>query len=153
VEVGPHLEAEEEVRGRDRLHREHRVQELPHRRQPARPFPTAPFRDKNRRDTGTSQSIWTDSKMETAGFSHGESTRLVIEAPWLVNGGHGASLKRHHLTAPALSHRARNPNQPRNANATCTLNRDAARWRRNHNRHIMISRSTIARNGRENISS
>jgi hypothetical protein len=37
--------------------------------------------------------------METAGFSHGESKRLVIEAPWLVNGGHGASLNRHHLTA------------------------------------------------------
>jgi hypothetical protein len=35
--------------------------------QPARPFPSAIFRDKNRRDIGKSQSIWTDSKMETAG--------------------------------------------------------------------------------------
>jgi hypothetical protein len=34
---------------------------------PARPFPSSIFRDKNRRDTGKSQSIWTDSKMETAG--------------------------------------------------------------------------------------
>eukprot|EP01047_Picozoa_sp_COSAG01_P085695 COSAG01_NODE_18943_length_1042_cov_1.014846_2_plen_158_part_00 len=36
-----------------------------------RPFPDAPFpssiRDQNRRDIGKSQSIWTDSKMETAG--------------------------------------------------------------------------------------
>jgi hypothetical protein len=49
----------------------------------------------NRRDIGTSQSKWTDAKMQTPGFSHGESKRLVIEAPWLVNGGHGASLRRH----------------------------------------------------------
>eukprot|EP01047_Picozoa_sp_COSAG01_P014253 COSAG01_NODE_690_length_14219_cov_19.783144_18_plen_213_part_00 len=34
---------------------------------PARPFPSSIFRDKNRRDIGKSQSIWTDSKMETAG--------------------------------------------------------------------------------------
>jgi hypothetical protein len=45
--------------------------------------------------------------METAGFSHGESTRLVIEAPWLVNGGHGASLRHHKWLAPGEGVRAR----------------------------------------------
>jgi hypothetical protein len=34
---------------------------------PARPFPPSIFLDKNRRDIGKSQSIWTDSKTETAG--------------------------------------------------------------------------------------
>eukprot|EP01047_Picozoa_sp_COSAG01_P038230 COSAG01_NODE_3090_length_6601_cov_5.372347_7_plen_306_part_00 len=34
---------------------------------PARPFPPSTFLDKNRRGIGKSQSIWTDSKMETAG--------------------------------------------------------------------------------------
>jgi hypothetical protein len=34
---------------------------------PARPFPSSIFLDKNRRDIGKSQSIWSDSKMETAG--------------------------------------------------------------------------------------
>jgi hypothetical protein len=34
---------------------------------PARPFPSSIFLDKNRRDIGKSQSIWTDSKMETSG--------------------------------------------------------------------------------------
>eukprot|EP01047_Picozoa_sp_COSAG01_P059580 COSAG01_NODE_7174_length_3319_cov_2.270807_2_plen_334_part_00 len=34
---------------------------------PARPFPSSMFLDKNRRDIGKSQSIWTDFKMETAG--------------------------------------------------------------------------------------
>eukprot|EP01043_Picozoa_sp_COSAG02_P119474 COSAG02_NODE_56140_length_287_cov_0.547872_1_plen_52_part_01 len=29
---------------------------------PARPIPSSTFRDKNRRDIGKSQSIWTDSK-------------------------------------------------------------------------------------------
>jgi hypothetical protein len=33
---------------------------------PARPFPSSICHDKNRRDIGKSQSIWTDSKMETA---------------------------------------------------------------------------------------
>eukprot|EP01047_Picozoa_sp_COSAG01_P055248 COSAG01_NODE_6129_length_3835_cov_2.876907_2_plen_144_part_00 len=33
---------------------------------PARPFPSSIFPDKNRRDTGKSQSIRTDSEMETA---------------------------------------------------------------------------------------
>jgi hypothetical protein len=37
---------------------------VPH---PARPFPSSIFLDKNRRDIGKYQSIWTDSKMETAG--------------------------------------------------------------------------------------
>jgi hypothetical protein len=35
--------------------------------QPARPFPSSIFPDKNRRDIGKSQSTWTDSKMETGG--------------------------------------------------------------------------------------
>eukprot|EP01047_Picozoa_sp_COSAG01_P011195 COSAG01_NODE_489_length_16370_cov_7.973818_5_plen_154_part_00 len=35
--------------------------------QPARPFSPSIFVDKNRRDISRSQSIWTDSKMETAG--------------------------------------------------------------------------------------
>jgi hypothetical protein len=39
------------------------LEELP----PARPFPSSVFLDKNRRDIGKSQSIWTDFKMETAG--------------------------------------------------------------------------------------
>jgi hypothetical protein len=39
---------------------------------PARPCPSSIFLDKNRRGIGKSQSIWTDSKMETAG-----SQRLV----------------------------------------------------------------------------
>jgi hypothetical protein len=34
---------------------------------PARPCPSSIFCDKNRRDIGKSQSIWADSKMETAG--------------------------------------------------------------------------------------
>jgi hypothetical protein len=34
---------------------------------PAAPFPPSIFLDKNRRDIGKSQSIWTDSKMESAG--------------------------------------------------------------------------------------
>jgi hypothetical protein len=34
---------------------------------PARPFPSSILLDKTRRDIGKSQSIWTDSKMETAG--------------------------------------------------------------------------------------
>jgi hypothetical protein len=34
---------------------------------PARPCPSSIFLDKNRRDIGKSQSIWTDYKMETAG--------------------------------------------------------------------------------------
>jgi hypothetical protein len=34
---------------------------------PARPFPSSIFLDKNSREIGKSQSIWTDSKMETAG--------------------------------------------------------------------------------------
>eukprot|EP01047_Picozoa_sp_COSAG01_P038802 COSAG01_NODE_3166_length_6474_cov_287.238431_3_plen_82_part_00 len=37
------------------------------------------FRDKNRRDTGKSQSIWTDSKMETAGSrARGRRRRVTI---------------------------------------------------------------------------
>jgi hypothetical protein len=36
-------------------------------RSPARPFPSSIFLDKNRRDIGKSQSIYTDSKTETAG--------------------------------------------------------------------------------------
>eukprot|EP01047_Picozoa_sp_COSAG01_P025297 COSAG01_NODE_1592_length_9796_cov_5.340311_7_plen_380_part_00 len=35
---------------------------------PARPFPPSTFLDKNRRDIGKSQSMWTDPKMETAGL-------------------------------------------------------------------------------------
>jgi hypothetical protein len=38
---------------------------------PAAPFPPSIFLDKNRRDVGKSQSIWTDSKMETAGSQLG----------------------------------------------------------------------------------
>eukprot|EP01047_Picozoa_sp_COSAG01_P024983 COSAG01_NODE_1561_length_9917_cov_5.742514_12_plen_175_part_00 len=38
-----------------------------HGHAPARPFPSSIFRDKNRRDIGKSQSMWTDSKTETAG--------------------------------------------------------------------------------------
>eukprot|EP01047_Picozoa_sp_COSAG01_P098699 COSAG01_NODE_28840_length_651_cov_2.153986_1_plen_129_part_00 len=34
---------------------------------PARPFSASIFLDKNRRDIGKSRSIWTDSKMKTAG--------------------------------------------------------------------------------------
>jgi hypothetical protein len=37
---------------------------------PAAPFPPSIFLDKNRRDIGQSQSICTDSKMETAGSQH-----------------------------------------------------------------------------------
>jgi hypothetical protein len=37
---------------------------------PARPFPSSIFLDKNRRDIGKYQSIWTDSKVETAGSPH-----------------------------------------------------------------------------------
>jgi hypothetical protein len=44
---------------------------------PARPFPSSIFLDKNRRDIGKSQSIWTDSKMETAG-SHTPSTAVPL---------------------------------------------------------------------------
>jgi hypothetical protein len=43
-------------------------------RRPARPFPSLIFLDKNTRDIGKSQSIWTDSKMETAGS---RSPRMV----------------------------------------------------------------------------
>jgi hypothetical protein len=42
-------------------------QHLRSRHRPARPFPSSIFLDKNRRDIGKCQSIWTDSKMETAG--------------------------------------------------------------------------------------
>jgi hypothetical protein len=42
-------------------------------RTPARPFPSSIFLDKNRRDIGKSQSIWTDSKMETAGSRRGQT--------------------------------------------------------------------------------
>eukprot|EP01047_Picozoa_sp_COSAG01_P050741 COSAG01_NODE_5160_length_4444_cov_3.051784_4_plen_115_part_00 len=38
-----------------------------HAEPPARPFLSSIFLDKNRRDIGKSHSIWTDSKMETAG--------------------------------------------------------------------------------------
>jgi hypothetical protein len=41
---------------------------------PARPFPSSIFLDKNRRDIGKSQSIWTDSKMETAGSRSSHSS-------------------------------------------------------------------------------
>jgi hypothetical protein len=34
---------------------------------PARPFPSSIFIGRNRRDIGKSQSVWTDSKMKTAG--------------------------------------------------------------------------------------
>jgi hypothetical protein len=52
---------------------------------PARPFPSSIFLDKNRRDIGKSQSIWTDSKMETAG-SHRRAARQppseIATGPW-----------------------------------------------------------------------
>jgi hypothetical protein len=54
VAAGPAVEARGVVQVRE-IHRA------------ARPFPPSIFRDKNRRDIGKSQSIWTDSKMETAG--------------------------------------------------------------------------------------
>jgi hypothetical protein len=44
---------------------------------PARPFASLIFLDKNRRDTGKSQSIWTDSTMGAAGSQH----HLHREAP------------------------------------------------------------------------
>jgi hypothetical protein len=60
----------------------------------------------NRRDTGKSQSIWTDSKKAhrigptklSAASASWKSlcphpTHHIIKAPWLVNGGHSASLK------------------------------------------------------------
>jgi hypothetical protein len=45
------------------------LEELP----PARPFPSSVFLDKNRRDIGKSQSMCTDSKMETAGSRRSRS--------------------------------------------------------------------------------
>jgi hypothetical protein len=42
---------------------------------PARPFPSSISLDEIRRDIGKSQSIWTDSKMETAGSPHPTTTR------------------------------------------------------------------------------
>jgi hypothetical protein len=77
---------------------------------PARAFPSSiSEHDQNRRDIGTSQAIWTDSKMrkrpahDGSGSGSGVGDRVAagccdvfapIEAPWLVNGGHGAL--RHH---------------------------------------------------------
>jgi hypothetical protein len=48
---------------------------------PARPFPPSIFLDKNRRDISKSQSIWTDSKMETAGSQHPGFRALT---PWIT---------------------------------------------------------------------
>jgi hypothetical protein len=50
---------------------------------PARPFPSSIFLDKNRRDIGKSQSIWTDSKMETAG-SRGVAVRALVKPMGLL---------------------------------------------------------------------
>jgi hypothetical protein len=46
---------------------------------PARPFPSLIFLDKNRRDIGKSQSIWTDAKMETTGSQ--QRTKLQLSEP------------------------------------------------------------------------
>eukprot|EP01047_Picozoa_sp_COSAG01_P052188 COSAG01_NODE_5465_length_4244_cov_54.041255_4_plen_171_part_00 len=63
---------------------------------PARPFPSSILLDKNRRDIGKYQSIWTDSKMETAGSQH------------LREGAEAAGLAAEHLPQPRdLDHPAR----------------------------------------------
>jgi hypothetical protein len=94
-----------------------------------------PCLDQNRRDIGKSQSKWTDSKMETpAHLQHalrdgagaaghvgragpgGRAARChycnSFEAPWLVNGGHGASLRHHnHLEGEQLGEQ-KSPTRP-----------------------------------------
>jgi hypothetical protein len=44
------------------------------------PFPSSIFLDKNRRDIGKSQSVWTDSKMETAGSHVSPATSCTRRA-------------------------------------------------------------------------
>jgi hypothetical protein len=69
------------------------VERLLHRgAHPARPCPSSILLDKNRRDIGKSQSIWTDPKMETAGSRHVEPLRPARHpAP--------SNLTPHHRTA------------------------------------------------------
>jgi hypothetical protein len=50
---------------------------------PARPFPPSIFLDQSRRDIGKSQSIWTASKMETAG-SLVAAHHIQALLPWLL---------------------------------------------------------------------
>jgi hypothetical protein len=59
----------QQLRGRDVRHR---CENLP----PARPFPSSIFLDRNRRDIGKSQSIWTASRMVTAGSLSSASSSL-----------------------------------------------------------------------------
>jgi hypothetical protein len=48
---------------------------------PARPFPSSICFDKSRRDIGKSQSVWTDSKMETAGSLSSAQQLALWAAP------------------------------------------------------------------------
>jgi hypothetical protein len=66
---GPHrLQSPSREAGRRRTrHAGQRCAAVRDLQQPARPFPSSIFLDKNRRDIGKSQPIWTDSNMETAG--------------------------------------------------------------------------------------
>jgi hypothetical protein len=43
------------------------------------------------------------SSVPQAGRQAGRQARELIEAPWLVNGGHGASLRHHNGTPPGLA--------------------------------------------------
>jgi hypothetical protein len=54
---------------------------------PARPFPSSILLDKNRRDISKSQSIWTDSKMETVGSQGGDLVRVAEVKALRVGGG------------------------------------------------------------------
>eukprot|EP01047_Picozoa_sp_COSAG01_P010260 COSAG01_NODE_431_length_17124_cov_26.577386_23_plen_211_part_00 len=80
------------------LPREQQLQhEVLERHAPAQPFPSSIFLDKNRRGIGKYQSIWTDSKMETAGSQH---LRLLLRRHLVRVHAARVELVAHALTRP-----------------------------------------------------
>jgi hypothetical protein len=86
------------------------------------------FRDKNRRDIGKSQSIWTDSKMETAGSppAHGHADRVEPVGGHLLEvagGVPGGPVSAEHLVPPTAGQPARQgraATRQTNAGRRCT---------------------------------
>eukprot|EP01047_Picozoa_sp_COSAG01_P025324 COSAG01_NODE_1594_length_9789_cov_98.477399_12_plen_254_part_00 len=121
-------------------------------RGPGEPFPSSIFRDKIRRDIGKSQSIWTDSKMETADSQRGAerrhqraSRRLLALRPGRARRGRGGlphlPRRRHPPPPPPTSHQC--PNQRPDGyrpwrNAPTDIGATVERWRRRgHSAHVV----------------